>query len=56
MESPLLSTEVIDSAIRFAKSNLEWFRKNYLTLDGLIDTLYILEEQNGDRNDTMRLV
>lgn len=53
MELPLLSTEIIDSAIRFAKSNPEWFRKNCLTLDGLIDTLYILEEQDGDRNNTM---
>ena len=54
MESPKLSTEIVDSAIRFAKSNPEWFRKNCLTLDGLIDTLYILEKQDGDSCNSMR--
>lgn len=56
MPSVDLSNQVLDSAVEFAKKNPEWFRKNHLTLDGLIDTLYILEMQNGDRNDTMQLM
>ena len=54
MESLNLSTEIVDSAIRFAKSNPEWFRKNCLTLDGLIDTLYILEKQDDANRNSVR--